>query len=40
MEKLLENKCAVITGANRGIGRAITEVFAQHGASEIGRAHV
>lgn len=33
MEKLLENKCAVITGANRGIGRAITEVFAQHGAS-------
>jgi 3-oxoacyl-[acyl-carrier protein] reductase len=33
--KLLRNKVAVITGANRGIGRAILELFARHGASVI-----
>ncbi|MCB0509364.1 MAG: 3-oxoacyl-[acyl-carrier-protein] reductase [Chitinophagales bacterium] len=31
--KLLENKTALITGASRGIGRAIATVFAQHGAN-------
>jgi len=30
---LLSNKTAIITGASRGIGKAILEVFAQHGAN-------
>jgi len=30
--KLLEGKTALITGASKGIGRKIAEVFVQHGA--------
>lgn len=33
MERLLENKNVVITGANRGIGRTITELFSKQGAT-------
>ncbi|WP_417357015.1 3-oxoacyl-[acyl-carrier-protein] reductase [Flavobacterium sp.] len=31
--KLLEGKTAIITGASRGIGRGIAQVFAKHGAN-------
>ena len=31
--KLLENKNVIITGASRGIGRGIAEIFADHGAN-------
>ena len=32
VERLLEGKTAIVTGAGRGIGRATAELFAQHGA--------
>jgi len=35
MGKLLENKTAIITGAARGIGRAIAQVFAENGANVV-----
>ena len=31
--KLLEGKTALITGASKGIGRAIAEKFVEHGAN-------
>ncbi len=30
--KLIEGKVAIVTGSGRGIGRAVVELFAQHGA--------
>ncbi|MFY9554337.1 MAG: SDR family oxidoreductase [Blastocatellia bacterium] len=35
MERLLEGKTAIISGAGRGIGRATAELFAHHGASVV-----
>lgn len=32
MEKILQNKICIVTGAGRGIGRTIAETFAQEGA--------
>ena len=31
--KLLEGKTVIITGASRGIGKGIVELFVQHGAN-------
>ncbi len=33
--KLLENQVAIVTGAAQGIGQAIAEVFAEHGAAVV-----
>lgn len=37
---LLRNKVAVVTGANGGIGRAICNLFLEHGAKVIGLIHI
>ena len=35
MKRRLENKVAIITGANKGIGKGIAKIFASHGAKLI-----
>ena len=35
MSNLLQEKVVVVTGANRGIGKCITETFAENGANII-----
>jgi NAD(P)-dependent dehydrogenase (short-subunit alcohol dehydrogenase family) len=33
--KTLENRIAVVTGASRGLGKAIAQVYAQEGAKTV-----
>ena len=33
MSRLLENKNIILTGSNRGIGKAMLDVFAENGAN-------
>ena len=35
MSNLLQKKVVVVTGANRGIGKCVTETFAENGANII-----
>ena len=32
MEKRLANKVAIVTGASKGIGKAVAQLYAAHGA--------
>ena len=34
----IQNKTVLVTGANRGIGKAFVEIFLKHGARKVGAA--